>query len=362
MSSTRSLVFWIIIVIAFSLSFAVLREVLLPFVVGACLAYLLDPPATRLERLGINRLVATLAIVSIFILGLSTLIVLAGPIIIRELAYFIDSFPRYLNQLQSMATNPNRPWLSKIIGEGLGEAERSVTSLTTLATDWLVTFLHSAWSGGQELISIFSLLVVIPIVAIYLINDWKKMITVIDDCVPPAKRQTIRALAREIDDRIGGFVVGQGALCLILAVFYATALSLIGINHSVLIGIAAGVISFIPYLGSLTGLAISTCVAVAQFWPNWNIILLVPATFFVGQGLADYVLSPYFIGRRVNLNPVWVIFALFACGKLFGFIGLIVAVPFAAGVGVLVRFAVRQYFESPFYAGKPTESSNAIQN
>jgi len=158
------------------------------------------------------------------------------------------------------------------------------------------------------------------------------------------------------NDTIGGFVVGQGALCLILAVFYAVALSLAGLNHAIFIGIVAGLISFVPYLGSLTGLMVSTCVAVAQFWPNWPHILIIPAIFFVGQSLADYVLSPYFVGRRVNLNPVWMIFALFAFGYLFGLVGLLIAVPLAAAIGVLVRFALRQYYASPLYAAVPAEA------
>ena len=333
-----------------------LREVLLPFVAGMVLAYLLDPLANRLERLGMNRLLATLTIVGLFVFGVVGLTILIAPVIVRELAYFIDNVPRYVRQLHGLATDPGRPWLSKIVGEGLGHAEQSIGELTTLATDWFGTFARSVWSGGRALISVFSLSVVTPIVACYLIYDWNKMIAAIDNWVPPAQRDTVRALAREVDDTIGGFVIGQGALCLILAVFYAVALSLIGLKHGILIGIAAGLISFVPYLGSLTGLVVSTCVAVAQFWPSWSLILMVPVTFFVGQTLADYVLSPYFVGRRVHLNPVWVMFALFAFGYLFGFVGLLIAVPLAAAIGVLMRFALRQYYASPLYAAGPTAS------
>jgi Predicted permease len=157
-----------------------------------------------------------------------------------------------------------------------------------------------------------------------------------------------RALAREIDDTIGGFVIGQGTLCLILAVFYAAALSLLGLKHGLLIGIAAGLISFVPYLGSLGGLVISTCVAIAQFWPHWAVIWIVPAIFFVGQTLSDYLLSPYFVGRRVNLNPVWIMFALFAFGYLFGFVGLLIAVPLASAIGVLTRFAFNDITKASF--------------
>jgi predicted PurR-regulated permease PerM len=351
--SLTPITFWMAMLAAVTAVIVLLREVLLPFVAGMVLAYLLDPLATRLERLGMNRLIATLTIIGLFIVGVVTLVVLTAPIIITELAYFIDDFPLYIRQLHGIATNPERPWLSKVVGEGLGQAEQSVGELTTLATGWLGTFLRSVWSGGRALIYVFSLSVVTPIVACYLIYDWNKMVAAIDNWIPPSRRDTARALAREIDDTIRGFVIGQCALCLILSLFYALALSLTGLNHGMLIGFAAGLISFVPYLGSLTGLVVSTCVAIAQFWPNWPHILIVPAVFFVGQVLADYVLSPYLVGRRINLNPVWMIFALFAFGYLFGFVGLLIAVPLAAAIGVLMRFAMRQYYVSPLYAAVP---------
>jgi predicted PurR-regulated permease PerM len=288
---------------------------------------------------------------ALFIVAVIVLILLSAPLIVSELAYFIDNVPRYLTQLQGLASDQDRPWLSKIVGEGLNTAERSIGELTSLAAGWLDDFLRSAWSGGRALISVFSLSIVTPIVACYLIYDWKRIIAVVDNAVPPVRRDTVRTLAREIDDTIGGFVRGQSMLCFILGLFYASALSLIGLNHAVLIGLAAGLISFIPYLGSLTGLMISTAVAVVQFWPRWGLIGIVPLIFFVGQSLADYVLSPYLVGRRVNLNPVWLMFALFAFGYLFGFVGLLIAVPLAAAIGVLIRFALKQYYMSQFYTG-----------
>jgi predicted PurR-regulated permease PerM len=350
MTPTRPLTFWIATLAATIAAVVLLREILLPFVAGFLLAYLLDPLASRLERLGMSRLIATLTIMVVFIVSVVILILLTAPSIVRELAYFIDNFSRYLRQLQALATDPDRPWLSKIIGDGLGKAEQSIGELTTLAANWLSTVLHSVWSGGQALISVFSLSVVTPIVAAYLIYDWRKMLAVVDNWIPPARRATVRSLAREIDDTIGGFVRGQSAICLILSLFYAATLSLIGLNHGLLIGLAAGLISFVPYLGSLTALVISTCVGIAQFWPNGVLISIIPAIFFVGQSLADYALSPYLVGRRVNLSPVWVMFALFAFGYLFGFVGLLIAVPLAAAIGVLARFAFAQYYGSPFYS------------
>jgi len=353
MTLTRTLMFWIAMLAAVIAAVVLLREILLPFVAGMVLAYLLDPLATRLERLGMNRLLATLAIMALFIVGITALIVLTAPVVARELVYFVDSSPGYLRQLQALATDPDRPWLRKIVAEGLGTAEKSVSEMATLAAGWLSDVLRSVWSGGQALISVFSLTIVTPIVACYLIYDWPRMLAVVDNWVPPIHRDTVRALAREIDGTIGGFVRGQSVLCLILGVFYAAMLALIGLRHGVLIGFSAGLISFIPYLGSITGLVVATCVAIAQFWPRWSVIAGVPAIFFVGQSLADYLLSPYLVGRRVNLNPVWLMFALFAFGYLFGFVGLLIAVPLAAAIGVLLRFALARYYASPFYAAHP---------
>ena len=326
-----------------------LREILLPFVAGMVLAYLLDPLATALERLGLNRLLATLAIMALFIAGVTAVVLLTAPTLVRELVHFIDRSPRYVRQLQELANDPERPWLRTIIADGMGYAERSINDLIALGATWGTSFLASAWSGGRALISVFSLMVVTPIVACYLIYDWPRMIAVVDNWVPPAHRDTVRALAREIDDTIGGFLRGQSAICLVLGVFYALALALIGLEHGMLIGFSAGLISFVPYLGSLLGLIVSTCVAIAQFWPSWTKIMMVPAIFFVGQSLADYLLAPYLVGRRVNLNPVWLMFALFAFGYLFGFVGLLIAVPLAAAIGVLVRFALTRYYASPLY-------------
>jgi len=217
MSFIRPIVFWVGVLAAVLAVVVLLREVLLPFVAGMVLAYLLDPLAARIERLGMNRLLATLVIIAFVVITITVLMVLTLPIIIRELAHFIESFPLYVKRLHELAADPSRPWLSKIIEEGQGEAERSLGELASLASSWFGTVLRSVWSGGRALISILSLGIVAPIVAFYLLYDWDRMIAAIDNWVPPAQRETVRALAREVDDTIGGFVRGQSALCLVLA-------------------------------------------------------------------------------------------------------------------------------------------------
>src|SRR5260221_2363250 len=213
MDLTLPVAFWIAVLAAVVVAFVVLREVLLPFVAGMLLAYLLDPLATRLERLGMNRLIATLTIVGLFVVGVTSLNILTAPVVVGELAYFIDNFPLYIKRVQGLGTDPNRPWLSKLVGEGLAYAEQSVWELTTLATAWLKDFLRSVWTGGRALISAFSLLVVTPIVACYLIYDWKKMVAGIDYWIAAAQRDTIPALVREHVDTVSSRVVRHRLVC-----------------------------------------------------------------------------------------------------------------------------------------------------
>ena len=250
--------------------------------------------------------------------------------------------PRDLARIQTLADNANHPWVRKIVGHQLSLDQPSTPIISGAGGHWFGDVLSSLWSGGNALLSLVSLLVVAPIVAIYVTIDWDKMITTVDAWISPKHRDEVRALGREINDTVAGFVRGQTVICLILGVFYATVLRSVGLHHGIAIGLIAGLISFVPYLGAGTGFVISMCVAVSQFWPDWTPILVVGGTFFVGEMLADYVLAPRIIGRRVKLNPVWLMFALFAFGALFGFIGLLLAVPLAAAIGVLLRFAIRK--------------------
>jgi predicted PurR-regulated permease PerM len=243
--------------------------------------------------------------------------------------------------------------VQKLVGAGFN-TDKGVSDLVTQGAGWLTAFLKSLWSGGRALVSLFSLVVITPVVAFYLLYDWHTMIRVVDSWVPLRQSDTVRALAREIDAAIAGFVRGQSAVCLILGSFYAIALTLTGLNFGLLIGLLSGVITFIPYVGSMTGLILALGVAVAQFWPDYTSIGVVLGIFLLGQFLEGNVLSPKLVGESVGLHPVWLIFALLAFGYLFGFVGLLVAVPLAATIGVLARFALRRYLESSLYTGEPS--------
>ena len=340
MNPARPRIFWIATLAVTVAVLVLLREILLPFVAAMALAYLLAPLVDWLERIGFNRAVAALGIIVLFVGLVISAIVLVTPILGSEVALLVEKFPGYVSQLQTLAENPSHPWLRKVIGEGLSEAEQATGPASA---SWIMSFLDSLWSGGKALISIFSLLVVTPIVACYLINNWKGIVATLDRSIPSDYRDAVRAVARDIDDTIAAFLRGQGTICLILVLYYAVALRLIGLNHGLLIGLASGLFSFVPYLGLLAGLVVSVTVAILQFWPSWTIIPIILGIFIVGESVSNYVLSPYLVGAHVNLDPVWVIFAISAFGYLFGFVGLLIAVPLAASIGVLVRFAIAQY-------------------
>ena len=352
MTLTRQMTFWVLTFVVGVLVLYMLREILLPFVAGMALAYLLDPLANRLERLGVNRLAATLVIIGAVVLGLRrSSFCCSCRSSARSSAPSSRSFPATCRASRRVAMDPNREWLRKIVGEGVADAQ--IGDLVKQGAGWITTFLKSLWSGGQALLSIFSLVVVTPVVAFYLLYDWNRMVAAVDNWIPLQHRETVRGLAREMDEAIAGFVRGQTAVCLILGSYYAVALTLTGLSFGLLIGLASGIITFIPYVGSMTGLVLAVGVAIAQFWPEYTPIITVLVIFFVGQFLEGYVLAPKLVGESVGLHPVWLMFALFAFGYLLGFVGLLIAVPLAAIIGVLVRFALRRYLESPFYTGEP---------
>jgi len=342
MRFVRPTTFWLAVSAVALVSLVLLRQILLPFVVGALLAYLLVPAVDRLERLGINRSAAALAVVIPLVAGFVAFLLVMLPLLIGEIRFFAREFPHYVTRLQQLAAEASGPWIHSVLGSEIPIEQSTAEVARTMSDNWLDDFLGSLWSSGLALISLLSLLIITPIIAIYLAIDWQRMIATILDWFPPEHRRDVRALGSEIHEAVAGFVRGQVLICLVLALLYASALQALGLKHAIVIGIAAGLISFVPYLGAATGFMVSVCVAIAQFWPNWVPVTLVGGVFIIGEMVADYVLSPRLIGRRVKLNPVWMIFALFAFGWLFGFIGVLVAIPVAASLGVILRFVLRE--------------------
>lgn len=362
MSLQRQMVFWVAALAVLILILVVLRPILLPFVAGMALAYALDPLADRLERLGLGRLAASLLILFLFTVVFIVAIAALAPLLGQQIALFAQSLPANIERLQELFLKASQSaqlgWLRDMLGTGEsgGPAGISAGGLVGQAAAWLAGVAQSVVSGGLALVNFLSLLVVTPVVAFYLLNDWDRMIARIDSWLPRQHAATIRELARQVDAALAGFVRGQGLLCLILGLFYATGLTLVGLNFGLLIGLGAGLISFIPFVGTILGFVVSVGVALAQFWPDWVMVGIVIGIFVTGQILEGNVLQPKLVGEHVGLHPVWLIFALFAFGYLLGFVGMLLAVPLAAVVGVLSRFAVRQYLHSSYYTGTGGDS------
>jgi predicted PurR-regulated permease PerM len=349
MTLRRQVVFWSAALAAVVVFVLLLHEILLPFVAGMVLAYLLDPMANALERLGFSRFAASFIIVGAFGFFIVFLFILIAPILFVQLAGFIEALPSYMVRLQAAVADPNREWLSGLVGASLGEGDLS--DITKQAATGFMLFMRSLLAGGRTLMSAFWLVVITPVVAFYMIYDWRRIIAAVDGLMPRAHAKTIRRLAAEIDIAIAGFIRGQTGICLIVASLYALGLSMIGLNYGFLIGFLTGFLSFIPYVGSLTGFLLAVGVALAQFWPDPMPILSVVGVCIVCQFLEDYVLAPRLVGSIIGLHPLWLMFALFAFGYVFGFVGLLLAVPLAAAAGVLVRFALSQYRASSLYSG-----------
>lgn len=347
----RQVRFWLVACLVLGLFLYVFSDILLPFVAGMALAYFLDPVADWLERTGLSRTMATFLILFVFIVVLSLGLIILIPVLSSQLADFIEGLPGYLSRLQGLITSIDPEWLKQRFGVDAENLREGLNSLLTSGFSLLSTVFRSIWESGVALVGLASLFVVTPVVAFYMLLDWDRMVATVDSWVPRDHVENVRQIAVDINVATAGFVRGQGTLCLVLGLMYAVGLTLCGLNFGILIGLFAGLISFIPYVGSLVGLVLSVGLAIVQFWPEWTMIVAVAAVFFVGQFIEGNILQPRLVGKSVGLHPVWLMFALFAFGALFGFVGLLMAVPAAAAVAVLVRFAIARYLDSPLYRG-----------
>ncbi len=357
----RQMRFWLVALAALLVGLYLLRGILLPFVAGMALAYILDPVASRLERLGFGRLAASLLILLLFVLALILALVLLLPVAVNQFAALIQNLPATAQYFQGLAKEYGGPFIEHLGGqEALANVERSLSDFVGQAARWLGTFASSLWSGGQAVIGVFALLVVTPVVAFYLLVDWEQMVATLDSWLPRRHADTIRTLGHDMNRAIAGFIRGQALVCFILGTFYAVALSVIGLNFGLLIGLLSGLLTFIPYVGSFTGFVLSAGVALVQFWPDYTMIIATIGVFLFGQFVEGNILSPKLVGDAVGLHPVWLMFALVAFGSLFGFVGLLLAVPIAAAIGVLTRFALQRYLSSSLYRGAESEARSRI--
>ncbi len=337
------------------LALQLFASILLPFVAAAGIAYFLDPPTSRLQRVGVPRWVAALLLLAAVLLFALLFILLLYPLILAQVGMLIARLPTYVNLARTAADELLAHMQQQLGPEFVDERLRAlVASQTGAVLAFLVTAVTRLIGGGFALFNVLTLLVVTPVVAFYLLRDWPEVVRHVDSWLPRRYAGVLRAQAHEVDRILSAWLRGQAMCCLALIIYYAVALSAVGLDLGLIVGMASGLLSFIPYVGSITGLFVAVGLAVAQF-PTWTGVVLVVGVFILGNILEGYVIYPRFLGDRVELHAVWVIFALFAGWAAFGFLGVLLAVPAAATIGVLCRFWLRRYLQSQLYLDPPQD-------
>ncbi len=323
-----------------------LGDIILPFVLGGAIAYFLDPVADRLETMGLSRTTATVLItlggIVVFVVAMLAIV----PLLIEQSIALIDTMPQLFRDLQAFVTT-NFPSLLRPDSV----VHQTLVSFGEAIQERGGALLQGALSSAMSLFNVVMLIVIVPVVTFYLLLDWDRMIAEIDNLLPRDHAPVIRTLAKDVNHTLASFVRGMGTVCLILGTYYAVALIVVGLQFGLVVGFIAGLVTFIPYLGALIGGALAIGLALFQFWGDWVSIGLVAGIFALGQVVEGNILTPKLVGSSVGLHPVWLLLALSVFGALFGFVGMLVAVPVAAAIGVLARFATSQYTASRLYRG-----------
>ena len=344
----NSTLFWLLVAIIMALSFYFLRTILLPFVIGIAVAYFLDPVVDKLEERKWNRSLATLFTLFVFLALVIFLVFLLVPVLTNQLKNFAQFLPIVKAKLQLI--------IDAVAGILNNKVDAKVLDVPASGlVKWSTKMLGGVIDGGAAIADLLSLILITPLVAFYLLRDWDLIVEKVYDWFPIKHKDTLQEQLSEIDKKLAAFVRGQGTVCLILASYYAITLTMAGLEFGVVIGVFAGLISFVPFVGAIFGGLLSIGLAYLQF-EAWTNIIIIAGIFILGQILEGYILTPKFIGEAVGLHPVWVIFSLLAGGALFGFLGVLLALPMAAIVGVLFRFCIDHYKNSSYYNGSSEEN------
>jgi predicted PurR-regulated permease PerM len=341
-------VFWVGLLVAALILLGLVQSILLPFAVGLVIAYTLAPAVARLERRGIRRSLGSVTVLVAFLLSVAFVLLLLVPLIQVQVVQLIAKVPNLVTVLQAQLGNLMDMLQQHLAADEVAKIRDALGSKVGEAVTWLALAAQSVVTSSIAILNIISLVIITPIVTFFLLRDWSEMVAKVDSYLPRPSLDTLRGLARVISDTLVGFIHGQALICVILAAYYTIALTAAGLESSLAVGVLIGVLAVIPMLGVTTGFALSVGLAASQFG-TWTKVFVVIGIFVFGQLVEANILTPKLVGDRVHLHPVWVIFALFAGGALFGFVGILLAVPAAAVVGVLIRFSLTRYRGSGLY-------------
>jgi predicted PurR-regulated permease PerM len=342
--------FWVLAFALILFAFLLLSDILLPFVLGLALAYLFHPFVNRMARIGFSRGLAAFIVLALVTLAIAAIFSLILPPILDQLGQLIQDLPSYIDKARVFIDQTFESFLRRIGQSRSGASATNVQQeIAQHFAPWLVAQAQGLLQGGISFFNSVALLFLTPVITFFLLRDWDKMIAGVEELLPRQDAPAITAIGREINRTIAGYLRGTLIVLLIVSAFYMAALEIVGLNYGLVIGLGAGMFSFVPYLGSTSGFLVSGGVAAAQFWPDYTKIAIVCGIFVFGQVIEGNVLTPNIVGNQVRLHPVWLLFALIASGYLLGFTGLLISVPLAAAIGVVVRHAVRHYYGSAMY-------------
>jgi predicted PurR-regulated permease PerM len=355
-NGTQQGIFWGVISVLILVFLFMVRSVLLPFAVAVAVAYFFDPLVRRLQRAGLPRWSSAMLVLVLFIVVFAGGLIIVVPILEKQVMELIGDVPKLVTEIKTTLLPRVDTYLTQFGIMQAGGLSETASGYATTALSKAGVVLGSILTGGLAVLDLLSLLLVTPVVAFYLLRDWDAVVNDFDHWLPRPQAPTLRKLFGEIDRTLSGFIRGQALVCLIQATYYAVALTVAGLDFGALVGVATGVLTFIPYLGAVIGLLTGIAIAIAQ-WHDTPHVLIIIGCFAVGQILEGNFITPKLVGDRIGLHPVWVIFSVLAGGALCGFAGILLAVPVAAVIGVLIRFGVKSYLGSRFYKGDKAEDA-----
>lgn len=347
-TAQRQATFWLAGFALFFLALWQIGAVLTPFAAGFAIAYFLDPLVNRLETFRIPRGAGAIIVLTVFLMLLGLVVLLILPILQNQVVELVANLPGLLDEARRLIDTLMRAAQQRLPPEDYAKLHDAVTGKLADVFSIVANVFQSALTSGVALANLLSLVFVTPVVSFFLLRDWNRLVTQVDAWLPREYLATIREQARLIDETLAGFLRGQLSVCLALGLYYAVALTFIGLHFGLVVGLLIGLLAVIPYIGGSIGFVLAMLLALTHF-PDWEHVLYVVLIFVAGWTVESYVLTPKLVGARVHLHPVWVIFALLAFGSLFGFLGVLVAVPVAAVIGVLVRFALQRYLASALF-------------
>jgi predicted PurR-regulated permease PerM len=327
-----------------------IKSILLPFVLGILIAYFLDPAADKLQKSGLSRgLSATVIIISFFILFIIVML-LISPIVIGQFVSLLESLPGYMAMFDQKVRPALEQWLGSLPMVDVDSVKNAMTNVSGFAVKMLGDFIGGLFQSGVAFVNILSLILITPIVAFYLLQDWDHIVARVEKLLPRAHADTIRGQLVIIDQTLAGFVRGQINVCLLLCLFYCIMLSAFDLKFSIIVGVITGFLVIVPYVGWTLASIIGCGIAIFQF-DDIAHVWMIFGVFLAGQVLESYFLTPKLVGEKVGLHPVWIIFGMLCGATLFGFVGVLLAVPVTAIIGVLIRFALSRYLLSSYYTG-----------